>query len=459
MKDLAKIQAKEQKQLARLQKEQGKSNHSWYFSGLLVCLILLVILDSFATSCSNVLQSAIVNEFFVVGKGMTFQEGLSALSLMTSPLTLLSILATLMLVLSDKVGRKPMLLTSAIGMVAGMLWVFFAPNVNFYVIGAAMITFFVSFDMHQLYIVEVAPAGKRATWQAISQFFGQMAVGIVGVMRLLNTNDGQLAWRNIYLFPAIVGVVVTILLVVFVRESDVFLTQRIAYLKTPIAERNAAAEGKKKKNASSGGLGKAFGYIFKAKQMRWVFISLLLFRFAIPAFATYYESIMTSNNMATNSVSVALIFMAIACGIARLTAGFVSDKLGRKKASTFYGIATIVALIAFIFGARANLHPVLVGLLCGASTGCYWTVGDQIALMMNESAPTAIRGSVTAAAGLVQVVIAIAAMVFAGIMIQFVDLSLFCVIYGTIVLAIAMFCLVFKAEETNGVSLGEHDNV
>lgn len=457
MKDPAKIQAKEQKQLAKLQKEQGKSNYSWYYSGLLVCLILLVILDTFATNCANALQSAIVNEFFVVGQGMTFQEGLSSLSLMTSPMTLLSIVATLTLVVSDKIGRKPMLLTSAIGMVVGMLWVFFSPTVNIYIIGAAMITFFVSFDMHQLYIVEVAPAAKRATWQALSQFFGQMAVTAVGIMRLLNTNNGQLAWRNIYLIPAVVGVVITVLLLVFVRESDVFLKQRIAYLQTPIAQRNAAEGGSKQKNKSSGGLGKAFGYIFKDKQMRWVFFSLLLFRFAIPAFATYYESIMTSNNMDTDSVSIALILMAVACGVSRLTAGFISDKLGRKKASTFYGIATIVALIAFIFAARANLHPVAVGLLCGMSTGCYWTVGDQITLMMNESAPTAIRGSVTAAAGLVQVVIAIVAMVFAGIMIQFVNLSLFCVVYGTIVLAIATVCLVFKANETNGVNLNEQD--
>lgn len=456
MADFAKRQEKEQKQLAKLRREKSKSNYSWYFQGLLVCLILLVLLDTFATNCSNALQSAIVNEFFVVGQGLTFQEGLSQLSLATSPMMLLSIVATLMLVVSDKIGRKPMLVTSAVGMVLGMLWIYFAPSFGAYVIGHAMVTFFVSFDMHQLYIVEVAPSDKRGTWQALSQFFAQMAVACVGIMRLLNTSDdGQLAWRNIYMIPAVLGLVVVILLVVFVRESDVFLDQRIAFLQTPYEQRLDEKKGKEKKN--SGGLGKAFGYIFKNVQMRWVFLSLLLFRLAIPAFTSYNESIMTSNQISTNNVSIALICSAFSCGLARLSAGLVSDKIGRKKASTIYGIVTVAALIGFIFSAMAGLPAIVVGLLLGLSSGSYWTVGDQISLMMNESAPTAIRGSVTAAAGLVQVVIAIVAMVFAGIMVRFVNIGLFCVIYGAVILAFAMVCLFFKVKETKGIDLGDND--
>ena len=453
MKDLEKIKAREEKQLARLQKEQKRSNYSWYFTGLLVCLILLVILDSFSTNCSNSLQSAIVNEFFVVGQGLSFQEGLSKLSLAQSPLMLLSIVATLMLAVSDRVGRKPMLLISAVGMTLGMLWVSFSQSFSVYIVGAAMVTFFVSFDMHQLYIVEVAPTDKRATWQALSQFFGQLAVASVGVMRLLNTDNDQLAWRNIYLVPAVVGVVVVVLLALFVRESDVFLSQRIAFLQTPYEQRTVKAGKKEKQNTSSGGLGKAFGYIFKDRQMRWVILSLLLFRLAIPAFTSYYESIMVSSNMLTDMVSFALIFMAAFSGVARLSAGFLSDRMGRKNTSILYSVISIAALIAFIFAARGGAPAAVVGILLGVSTGAYWTVGDQIALLMNESAPTGIRGSVTAAAGLIQVVIAIVAMVFAGIMIRFVEVGIFCVVYGAVILALATVFLVFKVKETKGVDM------
>lgn len=453
MKDPEKIKAREQALLARLKKERRRSNFPWYLTGLLVCLILLVILDSFSTNCPNSLQSAVVNEFFVQGQGLSFQEGLSRLSLARSPLMLLSILATLMLAVSDRVGRKPMLLISAIGMTAGMLWVGLSQSFGAYIFGSAMITFFVSFDMHQLYIVEVAPADKRATWQALSQFFGQLAVASVGVMRLLNTENDQIAWRNIHLIPAAVGVVVVVLLVLFVRESDVFLTQRIAFLETPYEQRTVHTGKKEKQQSNNGGLGKAFGYIFKDRQMRWVILSLLLFRLAIPAFSSYYEPIMTAGSMTTDMVSFALIFMAVFSGTARLSAGFVSDRMGRKNSSILYSVIAVAAMIAFIFAARAGAPSMLVGILLGVSTGAYWTVGDQIGLLMNESAPTGIRGSVTAAAGLIQVVIAIVAMVFAGVMVGLVDAGLFCVVYGAVILALATLLLIFKVRETRGVEM------
>jgi MFS family permease len=455
MKTNEKVLAKEQKQLAKLRKEQGKSNFKAYPLIALVFMILLRMLDEFTTNCSSSLQTSIVTEFFVKGQGMTFQEGLSAMSLATSPLMLLSILATIIMVLSDRIGRKPMLLASGIGIAAGAVIVFLSPDFSAYMMGCVLINFFISFDMHQLYIVEVAPENKRATWQAYSSFFSQMAIVFVGVTRLLNTNEaGELAWRNIYLLPALVGVIVAILLVVVIRESDVFLKQRIAHLETPLEERQAA--GKKVQN-NNGGLGKAFGFIFKNKQMLWVMLSLLLFRMAIPAFASYNESIMSQNGMSTDAVSTALIFSPIAMGFTRLSAGFASDKLGRKKASTIYGAATVAVLIAFILCVKNGANPVIVGLLMGISSGSYWTVGDQIGLMMNESAPTAIRGSVTAAAGLLQVVVAIVAMVFAGIMVAFVDPAIFCVVYGVIVLGIATVALLFKVKETNGIDLDKND--
>jgi len=456
MKQPEKLLEKEQKQLVRLRKEQGKSNFAAYPIVLLIFMILLRMLDEYSTNCGSSLQSSIVNEFFVVGQGMTFQQGLSALSLATSPMLLLSILATIILSLADRVGRKPMLLASGIGIAIGAGAIYFAPNFSAYLIGFAFVSFFISFDVHQLYIVEVAPENKRARWQAYSSFFSQMAIMSIGLLRLLNTSgDGKLAWRNIYLVPAVVGVTVFILLLVVVRESDVFLKQRIAYLETPIDVRQAAA--KKKQNNNNGGLGKAFRYIFINRQMKWVMLSLLLFRMAIPAFASYNESIMTSNGMTTDAVSFALIFSPLAMGFTRLSAGFASDKLGRKKASSIYAIASVVGLIAFILSIKASAPALLVGIIMGISTGSYWTVGDQIILMMNESAPTAIRGSVTAASGLLQTVVAIVAMVAAGIIIRFVDLSLFCVVYGVIALGIASVYLIFKVKETNGVDLTEID--
>lgn len=189
MKTPEKVLAKEQKQLARLKKEQRKPTFAAYPIVLLIFMILLRMLDEFVSSGSSSLQSAITTEFFVIGKGMTYEEGLSLLSLYSTPLMLLSILATIFISLSDRIGRKPMLLASGIGMALGCLIIYISPNYATYFVGSMFIQFFVSFDMHQLYIVEVAPESKRATWQAYSAFFAQLAIVMIGVLRILNTNE------------------------------------------------------------------------------------------------------------------------------------------------------------------------------------------------------------------------------------------------------------------------------
>ncbi len=453
MKSPEKVLAKEQKQLARLRKERNRPSYAAYPLILLVFLILLRMLDEFTTNCSGFLQSSIVNEFFVIGQGKTFQEGLSAYGLATSSLTLLVVLATFAGVLSDKIGRKPILLASGAGIAIGALTIFFAPSFGTYMAGSCIMSFFIAMDMHQLYLVEVAPENKRATWQAYSSFFAQMAVVLIGVLRLLNTGNGQLAWRNIYLIPAVACIIVVVMLLAVVRETDVFLKQRIAYLETPIEERKAAGT---KKN-QNGGMGKALRYIFKNKQMLWVMLSVMLSRFALPAFASYNESIMSTNQMSTNAISIALIFSPITMGVVSLIAGFLSDKLGRKQTTVIYSVATIVGLIGFIASVRLGLSPILVGIFAGMDTGCYWAVGGQLGLMMQESAPTALRGSIGAAAGLLQTIAATVASVFAAIMVGIIDLSLFCIVSGVVILGAVIVSLLFKVSETKGVDLSAKD--
>lgn len=454
-KSIEKILANEQKELRRLEKEHAKPVIAGYVGILLVFLILLRVLDEYASNASNSLQTAIVNEFFVLSQGVSFSEGLSSLTLLTTPLLFLAILATMIMALADKIGRKPLLLMSAGGIVAGMFVVFISPSLPVYILGAAMITFFVSFDMHQLYLMEVAPDKKRATWIAFSAFFSQMALTFIAFLRLANTGEGVLAWRNIYLFPALVGIAVVVILIFFVRESGVFLDRRIEFLKTPYDVRLQKATQEKRKLKESGGMGQAFKYIFKNKQMSGSILALLLFRAAIPAFASFYESIMSQNKMSVDAVSIALISMPLTCGIVRLIAGFVSDRIGRKKSSMLFGIITIFGLVGFIFISKTGINPIIVGILLGLSSGSYWTVGDQLGLIMNESAPTSIRASIAAAAGLMQVVVALVATIIAGILITFLDLGVFCMIYGTIVMAISLIILMAKVKETKGIVLDQ----
>ena len=53
-----------------------------------------------------------------------------------------------------------------------------------------------------------------------------------------------------------------------------------------------------------------------------------------------------------------------------------------------------------MLGANAGLSPYLVGFLSGACIGFFWSNIDTLTMMTGESAPTALRSSILAAANL-----------------------------------------------------------
>ena len=116
---------------------------------------------------------------------------------------------------------------------------------------------------------------------------------------------------------------------------------------------------------------------------------VMLSRFVLPAFASYNESIMSTNNMATDAIRIASIFSPITMGVVHLIAGFLSHKLGRKLTTVIYSVTSIIGLVGFVFSVHSELSPVLAGIFVGIGTGCYWAIGDRLGLMMQESAPTA----------------------------------------------------------------------
>ncbi len=76
---------------------------------------------------------------------------------------------------------------------------------------------------------------------------------------------------------------------------------------------------------------------------------------------------------------------------------------------------------------------------------------------MQESAPTALRGSICAASGLMQTIAATVASIIAAIMVGIIDLGLFCIISGVVILGAVVVSLIFKVSETKGVDLSAKD--
>ena len=452
-----KQQARNDRELTRWEAERARRPIAGYLAIMTIILGIVRMLDEFVTSAPTSVQSNIVQEFFVDGLGMTFETGLATLSLLTTALLLCSVVAVFFVALCDKLGRKKILLICTVGMTAGMLVCAVSTNIAVHLVGRAVITFFVATDVHQVFIMEIAPTEKRAFYTQITTVFGSVGVMLVGVVRMLYTSGGALDWRGVFTLPSLLGMAAVIGILIFARETDTFLDFRIAFLKKPVEQRlREAEEAKQAKRAQEtvSGIGPAFRYVFSHRQTRALVFAALPISFATIAFASYYETIMSTAGMGVDAVNVTLvIYPAVQAGIA-LLAGWMTDRFGRKIAGATVSVTALVCFYFFITACRGG-NPYLVGVLLGACVGAFWRYNEILTLTMRESVPTAIRTSSGSVIGLAGIVISLVSGVIFSLALAKHPVGLVCMALGGAALGISLVIYLAFVRETKGVVLDE----
>lgn len=452
------LREKEHKELARWKKQAQRRPMAGYLAIMIVILGIVRMLDEFVTSAPTSVQSDIVQEFFVEGMGMSFEQGLATISLISTALLLCSILAVFFVALCDKMGRRVILIVSTVGMTAGMLVCCISTSLAVHIVGRAIITFFVATDVHQIYVLEIAPDDKRAMYIQITTVFGQAGVMLVGLVRMLFTQGGELNWRGVFLLPCVIGVAACVGVMAFARETDAFLNARIAHLSKTPEQRAAEAEAAKRNKAEAetkSGILPAAKYVFTHKQTRNLLLATMPCCFATMAFATYYETIMTSSGMGTDQVSVALFVYPLFASAVALLVGYVTDRFGRKPAGVMTAILTFVSLFLFIFAAQGQMPPVVVGMLLGIETGAFWRYNELLTLTMRESVPTVIRASAGSVTGLISVMLSLVSGILISIFLAVFPVGSVCMVWGAVTIGLSALLYVLGVQETKGTKLEE----
>ncbi len=391
--------AKEAKQLARLEKElarpQGKG-YIWYF---IFIITVVYIVDEVVSQIGTQMQSIIINEIFVPVVGA--DRAVATLETCAFIYSMAGTLAALYRPLADKYGRKPFLVINTLGMGLSMFIIGVCTNIPVYVMGMFILQFFVPHDMQAIYIMETVKKEKRATMYSYIKAVATLGVFLIPLLREIFMPNGDTAnWRWIFIVICGVAAVISCMAFLMIKESPVFLRSRIAYLKMTDEERNAAKENKETRDqATQGSFINGIKVLFKHKQLLWISVAYGFLQWGM-LMTNSYEKIMTDNYAIsgvadpTDVVTKALLLFAVGSAFFQFITGFISDKLGRKKAAVIMAVFSALAYILFFVGSRFNWSPYIVGIACGSMVGAYWASLDSGIFIVNESTPTSVRMSV-----------------------------------------------------------------
>ncbi len=457
-----KIILSEQKEIARLKKMQNRSNGSKYFFVLLVLIAVVNILDEVTSNLTVSVQSSFVNEFFVnnpfMGKYYTFQDGLALHSTIGVFTYVLGAVTPFYKALADKWGRKPLFAISTLGMATGLLIIHLSTSYIMFLVGFAIISFFMGHDIQIIYILEEAPDKHRAKIYSFLKSFGILGVILIPTLRDMLMGDDATKWREIFLVPAIIGFIAVLLVVLFAKDTKVFVNERIEYLSRPFSERQKEKELKKQQKEAQrnqSGVFNGVKYIFSNKDTKNLIISHIVFDSAMPAIALYFESSMHKVGMSTSEITKALFMVPVVYATITFISGFIADKLGRKATVTGFSFFCVTGYILFVAGILCGWNPYLIGFFAGLYQGSYWIGRDYMNVMMTEKVPTDIRASVVGAEGLL-VIIGLALGYLAAVVgMMFFPIWWVCLAISVVTVSIAAIMFTAKVKETKGTNLDE----
>ena len=459
--DLSKVSKKE-KELAYWKKQQARPKGNTYFWYLVLIISLIYAVDEIASQIGTLMKTEIANDLFKSESSVTI------LNLLQGVAIPFQVLGLLYRPLADKYGRKIFLIINTFGMSIAMFVIFLSNSIPMYVIGACMIMFFIPHDMHVVFIMESSPAKKRAITYSVIKFFANMAVMLVPILRRIFMHNAN-EWRNVYMIPAFVGIAVSLLALLMARETDAFITSRISYLSMS-EEELAQEKAKKETQNAQGGLIEALRFGMKHKQLRWTYICFALAGIGVIG-CLDYQTIITYgyaqsvhhgigeealNLVSLNEVTAALLLFPIGSAVAQVIMGFVSDLKGRKAAAITMATNCLICFLGFTIGTKVNFNPYVVGFLCGAFVGSYYSTNDVLIMMASESAPTNLRSSASSAQTVVGFIgYAVAFAFYIPITSIFGNASI-----GTVALcllvpsfAITLFALIKNTHDTKGIDL------
>ena len=325
------------------------------------------------------IPSEIIDEFL-----SSFEENvaIAIFSLVTGIATIGMYVCALNQFLSDKFGRKIMLIITIFGMAFASLLIFFSQSIIDFTIYLFLLWFFTRSDIWLIYINEEAPQGKRAFWTNIVLIVGMIGVILAPVLRSVFITETVSNWRVLPLVSVILGISVGFLLVFTLRETKIY------------KEMKESDRKEEKKKVSFRENVKLVMSSTNKKQ----FIGLMIMSFIMginAIFRNLVEQLLSSNPyLDQDQVNLVLIIASISVIFAFIIMGVLADKIGRIPLLYAFAILVPIARSILILGIVYPQGAFLLSIVGGGLSEIgYWGEWILISMVILELIPTERRGT------------------------------------------------------------------
>lgn len=441
------------------QTKEGITSKIRHNKGYMILLIVILglghVLDEYSSLAPGMIKSSMIDEFFVSIGWKTQDEALQFMNLLGMSAMLIMIAATIFKSLQDRFGRRIIFIISAIGMTLGMITMIISRGYWVYFGGFLISSFFIFNDMQYIYIQEETPARKRAQYFSYAKILGLLGLLIVPLVRSFTVVEGSENWRPVLYPPVIIGVLVILLSVFFLKETRAFQIMK--------QEREAnIKEGGKEEKITFKSTFKAIRIMPTWDQIKWLTVLSVIFALFGSLNQGYSEVFMDQAGVSLSDRNIVLAVSTIFVGVAYFVNGLITDGIGRKASLMINAAAVAVLVVAeyfFMWAAPTSSAKmvllVIAAISQGYRIGAFWNITDVWRMMLFENTPTKFRGTVQALTGIAMFGVMIPSIfiingligVFPG------NVQMALILVGIPVsLAVMMIC-VFKLKETVQVDI------
>ncbi len=218
-----------------------KSRTKAYFIYLIIILILVEILDSYATVVVGAFPSKIAEEFL---SDYSVNEQNAIMALGGSIASVGAYLIFFNQYAADRIGRKIMLAITVAGMAIASLLIIISQNYVQYVIFVFLLNFFQLSDIWFLYINEESKKEKRMFFTSILLVGGLVGAVIMVILRSIYITDTTSNWRMMMVFPILLGIPLCIIILLTIKETEKYEMMKKEGIKKPIKEESFLNEVK-----------------------------------------------------------------------------------------------------------------------------------------------------------------------------------------------------------------------